>query len=132
MLHLTKIAFGATGLDDLVQRVQSRAEGGRLFITTRYEPKRESEMAGGSLYWIIRHQLVARQDILGFDEESEPGRCRIWLNATLIPVAPIPRRAHQGWRYLNGSDAPRDLGDGMGDADLPPDLAGELSGLGLI
>lgn len=133
MVHLTRIAFGASGLDDLIQRVADRSEGGRMFISTRYKPKRDTELIGGSLFWIIRHQMVARQTILNFDEDSEPGRCRIWLDARLIVVVARPRRAHQGWRYLEGEDAPVDLtGLSGGDDDLPTGLASELAGLGLI
>jgi hypothetical protein len=133
MLHLTRIAFGCTSLEMLAERVASRTENGQIFLSTRYKPKRAEELIGGSLFWIIRHQLVARQVILGFDDEAEPGRCRILLDATLISVLPIPKRAHQGWRYLAGPDAPRDLEGGETGGDtLPSDLAGELAGLSLI
>jgi hypothetical protein len=133
MLHLTRIAFGCTSLEMLADRVVARTENGQIFLSTRYKPKRAQELIGGSLFWIVRHQLVARQVILGFDDAAEPGRCRILLEAKLIPVLPIPKRAHQGWRYLAEGDAPRDLNDGETGGDiLPSDLAGELAGLSLI
>jgi hypothetical protein len=133
MLHLTRIAFGCTSLEMLAERVNARTENGQIFLSTRYKPKRADELIGGSLFWIVRHQLVARQVIMEFDDEAEPGRCRILLEATLTSVLPIPKRAHQGWRYLADGDAPRDLNDGEAGGDtLPSDLAGELAGLSLI
>ena len=132
-LHLTKVAFGATSLDMLTDRLKARAAAGELFLTTRYLPKRHEEVAGrGSLYWIIKHQLVARSPITGFGE-AEGGRTAIYLEPRLVLVQAVPRRAHQGWRYLEAADAPPDLGEaGAGIADLPPALVGELAGLGLI
>ena len=61
-------------------------------------------MIGGSLYWIHKHQLVARSEIVGF-EEAEGGRTNIVVSTRLIDVHPKPRRAHQGWRYLEAADA---------------------------
>ncbi len=111
-----------------------RASAGETFITTRYRPKREGELIGGSLYWIIKHRLVARQEILGFEDEPEGKRCRILLSTDLRQVRAIPKRAHQGWRYLAGTDAPSDLGEeeGEGMAALPEDMAAELAALSLI
>jgi hypothetical protein len=133
MLHLTKIAFGAKSLDDLhgwfasgdgaERRTESR-------LTTRYLPKRHAELVGGSVFWILKHQLVARSPILGF-EEAEAGKTHIVIATGLIDVVPLARRAHQGWRYLNAKDAPLDLAaDANGEA-LPPTLAQELARLGL-
>ncbi len=133
MLNLTKVAFGCAALSDLVAAVERRARGGEVNMTTRYLPKRQAEiLGGGSLFWIIKHQLVARATILRFDEAAE-GRHDIILEANVIPVRPLAKRAHQGWRYLAGEDAPADLFDGVVDGDaLPDDLMGELAGLSLI
>jgi hypothetical protein len=133
-LHLTKVAFGATSLDDLVNRVAARAMNGEVRMTTRFLPKRHEEIiGGGSLYWIIRHQLVGRAPIKRFDPTPE-GRMDIVLEAKVIPVRPQPRRAHQGWRYLDAADAPEDLGGLMGadSDDLPAPLLRELALLALI
>ena len=137
MLHLTKVAFGATSVDHLAERLQQRAEAGPLFLTTRYLPKRHAEIAGapgdgGSLFWIIKHQLVARSPILRFGE-ADAGKVAIHLDPVLVLVQARPKRAHQGWRYLEAADAPVDLGgDASGLADMPPALIGKLAELALI
>lgn len=128
-LHLTKVAFGAAGVDDLRDRLAARGPG-PVALTTRYLPKRHAEIVGGSLFWILKHQLVARSPILGFDT-AEGGRTAILLDPALVLVLPAPKRAHQGWRYLEDANAPVDLG--TGDAgELPRDLAGRLAELGLV
>lgn len=130
-LHITKIAFSAESVAELRAWLESHADVGEARLTTRYLPKRVAEMAGGSLYWIHSHMLVGRSPILGFADNGQ-GRHWIRLEPRLIPVAPRPKRAHQGWRYLEDADAPADLdGDGGGDR-LPPALASELNRLGLL
>lgn len=132
-LHLSRVAYGCSGLDQLVSRIGERTEGSVIRLTTRYCPKRVAELEGGSLYWIIRHQLVARSALLGFEEIPENGRWSILLAPDLIMVQPYPRRAHQGWRYLEAKDAPADIGPvGGDDAGLPPSLVQELGDLGLF
>ncbi|WP_420143880.1 DUF1489 family protein [Sphingobium sp.] len=130
-LHMTKIAFGAESPATLRAWLESHA--GEARTSTRYLPKRVEEMAGGSLYWIHGHMLVGRSPIIGFEETGQ-GRYWIRLEPKLIPVRAKPKRAHQGWRYLEDADAPADL-DG-GEADdldaMPPALMSELTKLGLV
>ena len=83
-LHLTKVAFGCSDVDMLRARLAGRAVDGVSHVDTRFRPTRHEELIGGSLYWIIRHQLVARSRILRFDEAG--GRCLIRLEAELVPV----------------------------------------------
>ena len=132
-LHITKVAFGAASLEHLAERLEARAAAGPVFLTTRYLPKRHEEIAGkGSLYWIVKHQLVARSPILKFGE-AEGGRVAIHLDPALVLVQARPKRAHQGWRYLEAEDAPADLtAAATGIADLPPALIGKLAELALI
>lgn len=131
-LHLTKVAYGHDSLEHLRDRIALRKAEGGLVLTTRYLPKRVAEMDGGSLYWIIKHQLVARSPILRFGE-AEGGRVAIHLEPRLILVNPRPKRAHQGWRYLEGPDAPGDIGgDGEGVATMPLALVGKLNALALL
>ena len=134
-LHLTKVAFGSASVDLLADRLKTRAAGGApVFLTTRYLPKRHEEVAGqGSLFWIIKHQLVARSPILSFGE-AEGGRVSIHIYPDLRLVQARPRRAHQGWRYLEDAEAPLDLGgaEAEGIAAMPPVLVGKLAELALI
>lgn len=129
-LNMTKVAFKATSLEEMHTWFADRGEVARL--TTRYLPKRHAEMVGGSVFWIFKRQLVARSEILGF-EEAEGGRTHILISTRLIDVLPKPHRAHQGWRYLEDKDAPRDLaaGEVAGDA-MPGKLAADLARLGLV
>jgi hypothetical protein len=131
MLHLSKVAFGCVTAEALHARIEARTEGGMVRVTTRFRPTRHAELVGGSLYWIIKHRLVARQQILGFSE-SEDRRCLIELDQRLISVRSHPRRAHQGWRYLGDDDVPQDIGDGADLGELPPALLQELAALALV
>lgn len=133
-LHLTKVAFGCDSVDYLAQRLDSR--GGPWAHTTRYLPKRHAEILAedghGSLFWILKHQLIGRTPIIGFGD-AEGGRTAIYLEPRLILVHPRPKRAHQGWRYLEAADAPLDLGEAGGDLDeMPSALMRELASMGLI
>ena len=129
-LHMTKVAYQAQSLEEMHGWFATRGEVARL--TTRYLPKRHAELVGGSLFWIHKHQLVARSSILGF-EPTVDGRTAILISTRLIDVYPLPRRAHQGWRYLADADAPRDLGaDEDAGKVMPGKLAGKLAKLGLV
>lgn len=132
-LHLSKVAFGASGVEHLAERLLERAAAGPVFLTTRYLPKRHEEIAGqGSLFWIIKHSLVARSPILSFGE-AEGGRVAIHLDPHLVLTQGRPKRAHQGWRYLEDADAPADLGRDISSGDaLPAALIGKLAALGLV
>lgn len=131
-LHLTKIAFQSESPATLRAWLESHGDLGEAHLTTRYLPKRIEEIAGGSLYWIHSHMLVGRSPIIGFQETGQ-GRYWIRLEPCLIPVRATPKRAHQGWRYLAGEDAPPDLsGDPDGTDAMPPAMLGELSKLGLV
>ena len=100
-------------------------------MVTRMRPKRMDELIGGFLHWIVRHRIVARQQILRFDDRPD-GRIDIVCSAELVVVAPLPKRAHQGWRYLEDKGAPSGEGDPSGVAELPPRLYGKLAALALV
>lgn len=131
-LHISKVAVGCASLDALQRRQHLRAANGIVPIQTRFRPKRADELIGGSIYWIIKHRIAARQTILGFSESPER-KTIIELDANLVPVKAWPKRAHQGWRYLPPEDAPGDFADGEGElSELPPGLLSALSALALI
>lgn len=100
-------------------------------FTTRNRPRRADELIGGYLHFIIRHMMVARVQIVRFGD-AEEGRTNIICSDQLELIEPTPRRAHQGWRYLEATDAPPPLDGASGVGELPPDLARELSHLALI
>jgi hypothetical protein len=132
-LNLTKIAFGAESAAHLAERLDSYAVQGEARLTTRYLPKRHEEMVGGSLYWIVKHMLIGRSPLIGF---MDNGAGRIWIRIQpiLIPIQSTPRRAHQGWRYLEDANAPRDLAAGEVDTrdQMPSKLLGDLMRMGLV
>lgn len=132
-LHLSKVAVGCASLDALAARQQLRRAGGEVPVVTRFMPRRADELVGGSVFWIVKHRFVARQAILGFAIRGEDGRTLIRLDPELVLVRALPRRAHQGWRYLDPADAPPDLdGDEDGLAALPGELGARLAALALI
>lgn len=103
---------------------------------TRMWPKREAELVpGGSLYWVYKGMLLARQRILRLEEAvGEDGirRCALILDRPLVRTRPVPRRAFQGWRYLPGDEAPDDLPRAReAESALPPTIARELADMGL-
>jgi hypothetical protein len=132
-LNISKVAVGCASFEALRKRQAARASGGVVPLVTRFMPKRAEELVGGSIYWIVKHRITARQTILGFASREEDRRTIIHLCPELVPVRGRPKRAHQGWRYLAPDDAPPDF-DGCDDGmdELPPDLAVKLSALALI
>ncbi len=141
-LNLLKLAVGIEGVDHL-RSVQAQRlwRTGRLIHVTRFRPRRADEILdGGSMYWVIRHRIRVRQRILALDRhETEAGgkpKCAIVLDPELIATDPVRRRPHQGWRYLEGTSAPRDLGP-VGavtarEDSFPPEMEAELRDLGLL
>lgn len=135
MLNLIKLAVGCDDLDMLraFQEQRLRAHGS-IFHLTRMMPKRAGELCdGGSIYWVIKGQLAARQPILEVlaDQDDEGrARCRLILGAEITEVQPRPMRPFQGWRYLEAKDAPPDRA--LGDSEPPPEMAEELRRLGLL
>lgn len=99
-------------------------------------PKRADEvLAGGSLYWVFKGFILARQPILRLDAaEGADGinRCRIVMARGVIRTRAAPRRPFQGWRYLTPEDAPPDLaGTRASEEDLPHELSLALAEIGL-
>ena len=130
-LHLTKVAFACRDAETLQNRIAKRSIDGEVRIATRMRPKRAVELIGGNLFWIVKHRLIAGLEILQF-EDRQDGRIDIICSAQLVAVSPRPRRAHQGWRYLEDCDAPGAEDDGSGLGALPPQLYGKLASLALV
>lgn len=136
-LHLIKLCVGVSEVSELKQWVKDSRKGlETLDHTTRMFPKRGDEiLKGGSLYWVIRGMILCRQpiaDLVPVKGEDGISRCRIDFKAKIIPVWPTPRRAFQGWRYLNAEDAPKDLNKNSIASEMNEDMRRELSELGLL
>ena len=142
-LHLLKLAVGATCIADIEAHVAARLAARRIarqlaeaIHTTRMVPKRVDEILdGGSLYWVVRGQIAARQRLVAirpFTDGEGIGRCDLVLDPTVIAVAPRPCRPFQGWRYLPQDSAPADLSTLVGAAELPEALRHALAELCLI
>jgi hypothetical protein len=142
-VHLLKISVGIDDVDHLrrvqLARLEQAAANGlgpRLWHRTRHRPKRADEvLAGGSIYWIVKRFVQVRQRIVGLEPvvgDDGIERCDILLDPKLIRTVPQPRRPHQGWRYLDPDDAPRDLGKDKATGEISDGLAIELRELGLI
>lgn len=142
-LHLIKLCVGADSIDDLREWVAHRSLTAiaaglepHSVHTTRMFPKRAEELLDdGSLYWVIKGQVQARQkliDVRSFKGDDGISRCDLVLGPEVIETSPAPKRPFQGWRYLKDEEAPRDLGGSGFQDDMPSDLKRELAELGLL
>ena len=141
-LHLIKLCVGCNSVKDLtdwIRERQRRMNGKKTehIHRTRMVPKRAAELVdGGSLYWVIRGEVLCRQrfiDVRPYVDKDGIGQCRLVLDPKVILVEPRPCRAFQGWRYLAAKDAPRDLGRvAPGAAAMPEAMRRELRDLGLL
>ena len=132
-LHMIKLCVGCDTVEDLI--AWHEGEGGvrrPWTMHTRQTPKRAAEMLdGGSLYRVFKGVILCRQPILKITTvgEGPNARCEVTLDPKIVRVAPTPRRAFQGWRYLEPKDAPEDLSQEP-DAEIPTELARQLRELG--
>jgi hypothetical protein len=143
-LHLIKLCVGCDSVRDLSDwirdKVGDRKKRGlsrEHLHRTRMIPKRAGELVdGGSLFWVIKGQVMCRQrllDVRPFVDKEGVGRCHLALEPKVTLVEPRPWRAFQGWRYLPPKDAPRDLDRvAPGAKDMPEAMRRELRGLGLL
>ena len=143
-LHILKLAVGCESVKELrgwvAERMATAKKKGlplRHVHVTRMTPKRDAEiLAGGSLYWVIKGEIAAREKIIAiepFRDKDGIGRCRLVMQPKVIAVSPRPMRPFQGWRYLAPKDAPTDRPAHAASEDrLPEALAEELRSLGLL
>jgi hypothetical protein len=139
-LHLIKLSVGTTSVEGLAEWHKSpRAQGpdGLPRHITRMWPKRAAELLeGGSIYWVFAGHVQCRQRILRLDEvigSDGIRRCAIVLDPAIIRTSIAPKRPFQGWRYLQGLDAPRDLVQVRNSEDaLPASLSAALADIGVL
>ncbi len=144
-LHLLKMCVGVDSIDHLrqlqaqrLERQRAAGEPAELRHVTRNMPRRADEILdGGSLYWIIKGQIRARQRIVSLerlDKSNTLKRCAIVLDPRIVETQHQRARPMQGWRYLNSADAPNDALRISDDAapEMPPQMVAELRELGLL
>ena len=141
-LHLIKLCVGVETLEELAQwqakrllDLKKKKKPLELVHVTRQTPKRADELLdGGSLYWVIRGQIAARQPLIALRKTTKNGvpHCGIVYEPKLVATARRSHRPFQGWRYLNAADAPPDARDLKGGKGLPEKLKAELAELGLL
>ena len=132
-LHLIKLCVGCDTVEELLGWWAVEGADGRPWkLRTRQTPKRAAEVLdGGSLYRVFKGFILCRQRILQVDTVGAgvAARCEVTLDQEVVLTQPMPRRAFQGWRYLDPKDAPPDLGRD-GDAAMPAPLAKQLREIG--
>jgi len=144
-LHIIKLAVGCDSVRQLKEWVDERMRTARKqglprrhVHVTRMTPKREEELlAGGSLYWVIKGEIAARERLIAiepFRDRDGIGRCRLVMQPKIIPVLPRAMRPFQGWRYLVDHEVPPDLGAKTAArlAAMPETMRRELRELGLL
>ncbi|MBI1239247.1 MAG: DUF1489 family protein [Alphaproteobacteria bacterium] len=140
-LHLIKLSVGTESLEgfaawqtERLKRLRAKDKRAQLFHLTRQTPKRREEiLAGGSIFWVIKGFILARQSILDLRAQPDSNgvpHCAIVYSSKLQPVVPRARGPFQGWRYLKAEDAPEDLAGGT--RAMPADLRRTLADLGLL
>jgi hypothetical protein len=143
-VHLVKMCVGVDSVEDLAawqarRLAQARKMGEPLVLHhfTRNTPRRAEELLdGGSLYWVIRGFMRARQKLVAIermpDAEGRP-RCALGMEPRLVRIELRAHRPFQGWRYLSMEEAPPDVSLSATDnGDLPEEMAEELKVLGLL
>ena len=144
-MHLIKLCVGIDSIEELaawqamrLEKLSAAGAPAELMHRTRQTPRRgDAVVQSGSIYWVIKGFVRARQKILELRETTDAeGRalCGIVLDPQLIATRPQPRRPFQGWRYLKPEEAPADLGavQQLADSDIPPAMRAELAELALL
>jgi hypothetical protein len=144
-LHLIKLSVGCDSVKDLrdwvaerIKTAKKKGQPAHHIHITRMTPKRVEEiLAGGSIYWVIRGEIAAREKLIAiepFRDKDGIGRCRLVMQPKVIAVSPRPMRPFQGWRYFEADAAPPDLtkSAASGVAAMPEPMRRELRDLGLL
>lgn len=73
-LGLTRVAYACQSLEQLIARQAlftiGEGDEAHVRLTSARTPRRD--LSGGSLFWILKHRLIARQPILGVEESVGP------------------------------------------------------------
>ena len=143
-VNIVKLAVGVQSVEELAliqRRFLNQAETATngFYHSTKLMPKKhEAIVKSGSLYWVIKGVICARQKIVAITKQEDSDgikRCKIFLNDTIIKTTPIRKRPFQGWRYLKRNKTPADIVDpvtGTFDDDIPLEVQQKLLEVGLL
>ena len=143
-VHLIKMCVGTDSVEDLaiwqarrLLQAKQRGDPPVHYHFTRNKPRRADELLdGGSLYWVIRGFVRARQKLVIVERmPDEEGRshCALGMEPRLVRTELRAHKPFQGWRYLSVEEAPPDVSLSIIDnGDLPEEMAEELKILGLL
>lgn len=139
VIHLKKLCVGAENVDILYERQCTiRKKFKKTIHITRMFPKKYIELRnGGSIFWVFKGYIKARQSILDierFTGKDSIKRCKIFLSDEIILTTHKKERPFQGWRYFEDKDIPSDieLFDQSKFDSENENLVSELSKLGLV
>ncbi|MDE2648026.1 MAG: DUF1489 domain-containing protein [Paracoccaceae bacterium] len=138
-INLVKINVGSSSVKDVKEWQASNKHkwpDGLPRHITRMWPKRQVELlAGGSIYWVIKGYIMARQKITGMEEYRRHDGvrcCALIFDPIIFETESIRKRPFQGWRYLAKEDSPIDLLiKGTDDDHLPIELLTKLADIGV-
>ena len=144
-INIVKLAVGVKSVEELAL-IQRRflSHGGvhannGFYHSTKLMPKKhEAIVKSGSLYWVIKGVICARQKIVAItkDEDSDGiKRCKIFLDDIIIKTTPMRKKPFQGWRYLKKNRTPADIADpvtGTFEDDIPLEVQQQLLEVGLL
>ena len=144
-VNIVKLAVGVQSVEELVliqkkflnqPGVQTRKG---FYHSTKLMPKKhEAIVASGSLYWVIKGAICARQRIVEIIKQEDIDgvkRCRIYLDNSIIKTTPMRKKPFQGWRYLKKNRTPADIADsvtGTFEDDIPLEVQQQLLEVGLL
>ncbi|MGH6663191.1 MAG: DUF1489 family protein [Rhodospirillales bacterium] len=143
-LHLIKLSVGVDDVEHLARIQAKRLADARrqgvapeLRHVTRNTPRQaDAILDGGSIYWVIKGFIRARQRIVAirrFDRRDDRPACALVLDRKLVRTELRNFRPFQGWRYLAAASAPPDAPVGRGaTGEVPTAMVEELKNLGLI
>ena len=144
-VNIVKLAVGIQSVEEL-ELIQRRflsqpgvdANSGFYHSTKLMPKKHEAIVKSGSLYWVIKGVICARQKILSITKQEDPDgikRCKIFLDNSIIKTAPVRKKPFQGWRYLKKNRTPADITDPVTttfDDDIPLKVQQQLLEVGLL
>ncbi|MFL2801476.1 MAG: DUF1489 family protein [Paracoccaceae bacterium] len=143
IVNLIKLCVGNQNVSDLYNSQKNRiihhekSDLPATFFITRMRPKRENEILnGGSVFWVFKGLILARQKIIGFEDfvsKDTIKRCKIILDRKIILTDTHQKKPFQGWRYFKEQDAPKDREIFSEDKlQLPLKIEKELSEIGIF